>query len=75
MAGLTETRLRREVPDALVMTTDLGAVGFCYDPQTHAGKHPPDTFVVKLTREQMDEIKAKALKAAEGPDLARSGLD
>jgi hypothetical protein len=65
MVGITETRLRRDIPDALVMTSDLGAVGFCYNPETHMGKHPRDTFIVKLTPEQMDEIRGKARKASE----------
>ena len=65
MMGLTENRLKRDIPDALVMTTDLGAVGFCYNPETHAGKHPKNTFVVKLTGEQMDEIRDKALKGSQ----------
>jgi hypothetical protein len=60
--GLTEDRLKRETPDALVITTNLGAVGFCYNPETHMGKHPGNTFVVKLKREQMDEIRDKAMK-------------
>lgn len=62
--GLTERRLRRDVPDALVVTSDLGAVGFCYNPETHVGKHPADTFIVKLSSEQMDELRDKALKAS-----------
>jgi hypothetical protein len=64
--GLTENRLKRDIdiPDALVMTTDLGAVGFCYKPETHMGKHPGNAFVIKLTREQMDEIRDEALKAS-----------
>ena len=65
MAGLTENRLRRDIPDALVVTTDLGAVGFCYNPETHMGKHPKDTFIVKLTPEQMDELRDRALKASQ----------
>ena len=65
MVGLTETRLRREIPDALVMTSDLGAVGFCCNPETHMGKHQRDTFIVKLTTEQMDEVRDKAQKASE----------
>jgi hypothetical protein len=65
MAGLTEDRLKRDIPDALVMTSDLGAVGFCYNPETHMGKHPRDTFIVKLTSEQMDEIRDKAQEASE----------
>ncbi len=69
MVGLTEVSLKREVPDALVITTDLGAVGFCYNPETHAGKHPRDTFVVRLTRDQMDEIRTNALK---GPKTSHS---
>lgn len=62
--GLTENRLKRDIPDALVMTTDLGAVGFCYSPENHLGKHPGNTFVIKLTQEQKDEIRDKALKAS-----------
>ena len=65
MVGLTENRLKRDIPDALVMATDLGAVGFCYNPETHAGKHPGNTFVIKLTREQIDEIRCRALKASQ----------
>ncbi len=65
MAGLTEGRPKRDVPDALVISSDLGAVGFCYSPQTHDGKHPKDTFVVKLTVEQMDEIRDKAQTASQ----------
>ncbi len=64
MTGLTEERLRRAIPDALVVTTDLGAVGFCYEPETHLGKHPRDTFVVKLTDGQMDEIRRQALQGS-----------
>lgn len=65
MVGLTENRLKRDIPDALVVTADLGAVGFCYNPETHAGKHPENTFVVKLAREQIDEIRCKALEAGQ----------
>ncbi len=65
MVGLTEARLRRDIPDALVMTSDLGAVGFCYNPEAHMGKHPRDTFIVKLTPEQMDEIRDKAKRPAD----------
>lgn len=68
MTGLTERRLRRDIPDALIMTIDLGSVGFCYSPETHMGKHPTDTFVVKLFPAQMDEIRDKALKATESCD-------
>jgi hypothetical protein len=63
MVGLTENRLKRDVPDSLVITTDLGAVGFCYNPETHEEKHPKDTFVIRLTSGQMKEIGEKALKA------------
>jgi len=65
MTSLAENFLKREIPDALVITGDLGAVGFCHNPEAHAGKHPRGTFVVRLTREQMDEIRAKALKGTE----------
>jgi hypothetical protein len=64
MVGLTESGTKRGIPDALVMTKDLGAVGFCYSPETHAGKHPADTFVVKLTRRQMREIALRALEGS-----------
>ncbi len=66
MAGLTESRTKRGIPDALVMTKDLGAVGFCYNPETHVGKHPADTFVVKLTSRQMREIGLRALEGSVG---------
>lgn len=63
--GLTEDRFRRDIPDALVMTTNLGVVGFCYNPESHTGKHPNDAFIVHLTLEQMAEIRDKAQKASE----------
>ncbi len=65
MVGLTEERLKRGVPDALVVTYDLGAVGFCYNPKAHAGKHPGDTFIVMLTPAQKEEIEVRAVDAGE----------
>ncbi len=43
----------------------MGAVGFCYEPETHLGKHPSDTFVLKLTDMQRDEIRRKALQGSQ----------